>query len=483
LVNPTGGWEQKKDERYFFPIGLLYLQNYLLKNDIPSTIIDVRPQGLSPQNFKSLVEQYNPKIIGFTGSPFERHTLLQYMVGLKEYTPNALVIGGGPYFTATAKDCLIHLSDVDIIVRGEGELTLLDLVKNIASGRNFRNISGITYRDESGEIVENPDRPPANRDECEINMNFIRDDKIYNAFVYLKNFERENIRALPILLARGCVKHCTFCFNNSNGRFRSRSIESVIEEIEAKREKFNCDYFWMVDPTFTIRETFALELCVAIRKHCPGIKWYCETRADTSLKLLNEMAKAGCISIDFALESGSPKVLKAIRKDLDVSCVVDFARECKKLGMRCLVFVMYSMPEETYNEFLMTIDLLSKIKPFIYDISISQTLILPGTQLEIQARTLNLLPADFSWYDSAFEDVPSWESEMNPEEILRCQNVLRCYRYSLQHSRILSLGNKLRMAVESSFLRNGVLVKNIRKFPRLNDILSASMDSIFGIDR
>jgi radical SAM superfamily enzyme YgiQ (UPF0313 family) len=357
LVNPTGGWDHKREDRYFFPIGLLYLQNYLHRYDIPSTIVDVKPDRLFPDDFRQRVRGYRPKVIGFTGSPFERHTLHKYITDIKSYAPGALIVVGGPYFTATAKDCLTHLTDVDVVVRGEGEITLLELVRAFALGNSFEAIAGITYRDKSGNIIENNDRPPANRDDCEIDIRLIRDDSTYSPFVYLKNFEEEKILALPILLARGCTKRCTFCFNNSS-RFRSRSIPSIIEEVRLKREHFNCDYFWMVDPTFTLRTKFAYELCEALRKHCPGIKWYCETRADCSLALLNEMAKAGCISIDFGLESGSPKVLKAIRKDLDVSRIVEVTKECKKLGMRVLVFTMYALPEETYDDFLRTMDIL-----------------------------------------------------------------------------------------------------------------------------
>ena len=482
LVNPTGGWEQKKDDRYFFPIGLLYLENYLLKNGIPSKIIDVKPHGLSPEDFKKMVRTYKPKIIGFTGSPFERHILHQYINGIKDYAPDALVVGGGPYFTATAKECLIHLTDVDVVVRGEGEVTLLELVQAFAQDNSFEDIAGITYRDELGNIVENRNRRPSDRDHCEIDIKLLRDDSIYSPFVYLKNFEKEKILALPILLARGCIKKCTYCFNNSSGRFRSRSIGSIIEEIQLKRRQFESDYFWMVDPTFTLREEFAYELCQGLRKHCPGIKWYCETRADCSLDLLGEMAKAGCISVDFALESGSPKVLKAIRKDIDVSCVVDFAKESKKLGMRALVFVMYSLPEETYGDFLMTMRVLAKIKRYIYDVEINPTYILPGTQLEEQARGMNLLPENFSWYDPSFGEIPKWESLMSEKEIARCRKTLAYYRYSLHHSKIACLRKRLGDSLEASVGENAIVVWIVREFPTVGRFLRFSRELVFGSD-
>ena len=88
LVNPTGGWETKRDDHYFYPIGLLYLKNYLRKFDIPSEIIDINPEGLSPVAFKDRVKTLSPKIIGYTGSPYERHSLHEYIRGIKEFAPD-----------------------------------------------------------------------------------------------------------------------------------------------------------------------------------------------------------------------------------------------------------------------------------------------------------------------------------------------------------------------------------------------------------
>lgn len=274
FVNPTGGWETKTGARYFFPIGLLYLHNYLLKNGIPSTIIDTKPQNLSPDDFKRLVHELHPRIIGYTGSPFERHTLHQYIRGIKSIVPDALIIVGGPYFTATAVDCLVNLKDVDLVVRGEGVRTVLELVRAHGCGGDIREIKGITYRDRDGTIIRNDNQLPCDRDECEIDIETFPDDLTYSPFMVLRIFKHEGIKALPILLAEFCLERCTFCFNNNNGRFRSRTIPSVIGEIQSKRKHLKCDYFWMVDPTFTLREKFAFELCEALIKECPGKKCF-----------------------------------------------------------------------------------------------------------------------------------------------------------------------------------------------------------------
>ncbi|MCP5107890.1 MAG: B12-binding domain-containing radical SAM protein, partial [bacterium] len=329
---------------------------------------------------------------------FERHTLHTFIKGIRKEAPRALVVGGGPYFTATAAECLEQLPEMDVVVRGEGEKTFLELVRAVDNEKNFNNLKGITYRNSAGEIVAKENNSPCNRDDCEIDLDMIPNDDTYSPFVYLKNFEQEKVKAVPILLARGCTMKCTFCFNNNNGRFLSRTVGSVVAEIKAKRERFNCDYFWFVDPTFTLRERFARKLCKELTGQCPGIKWYCETRADCNPELLKEMAGAGCISIDVALESGSPKVLKRILKDLDPQSLFPFTRLSSQLGIRVLVFVMYGMPEETYREFRKTMAVLKKIKPYIYTISYNETLILPGTRLEVEAKNEKIIPPGFFWF-------------------------------------------------------------------------------------
>ncbi len=430
LVNPTGGWDTRMDEHYFYPVGLLYLQNYLRKHGIPSRIIDVRPLELSPESFKGLINEARPKIIGFTGSPFERKALFEYISGVKAAAPGALVLAGGPFFTVTAQECLERLPDVDIVVRGEGERTLLEIAQAYGDAKRLSGIKGITYRDASGKAVANPSREFMNRDDAELDVGLLRNDDIYTPFVDFKNYEEQNLKALPVLIARGCTERCVFCFNNNYGRFRSRSVDSVIGEIRRKREMFESDVFWMVDPTFTLREEYALALCEGIRKSCPGIRWYCETRADCSLPLLEKMAGAGCASIDFALESGSPKVLKAIRKRLDLSKLKDFARRTSELGIRSLAFVLYSLPEETFQDFLMTMDVLNDIKPFIHTISHNGALILPGTQMEAMAKERGIIPAGFQWYDGK-PGIPLWRGDMSEEEANRCWQMLEDFKCGL----------------------------------------------------
>ncbi|HLP61750.1 MAG TPA: radical SAM protein, partial [Candidatus Deferrimicrobium sp.] len=226
-----------------------------------------------------------------------------------------------------------------------------------------------------------------------------------------------------------------------------------------------CDYFWFVDPTFTLRERFAATLCKELKEQCPGIKWYCETRADCSAGLLESMAGAGCISIDVALESGSPRVLKTIQKDLDPQKLIPFTAKCKQLGIRVLVFVMYGLPGETYADFRETMKILKKIKQDIYTISYSQTLVLPGTRLEMQAKEEKILPGHFSWYDPSFEEIPRWAPSMSGREIDKIKRLLFKYQFLLHNSRFSYLKKLPKLLALTYWQRNDKIKHIITRFP------------------
>lgn len=134
-----------------------------------------------------------------------------------------------------------------------------------------------------------------------------------------------------------------------------------------------------------------------------NIKWYCEARVDTPIELLELMAEAGCISLDFALESGSDKVLKAIRKETGVSLALGFAKNCKRLGIRTLVFTMVSLPEEQIEDTHKTLEIVRALSNYCTTVTLAAARIIPGTEMEELARVKGILPPDFSWFDSSFD--------------------------------------------------------------------------------
>lgn len=426
LVNPPNEWDLPTKE-VLYPFSLLYLTNYLYKKEkIPSEIIDCDGLELTQEEYRYRLKDANPDVIGFTGHTRNRFLVCDEIKYARKMFPKAKIVTGGRHFAPTAADAIVNLPQLDVVVRGDGEITFYELIKAWQKGLSLKKIEGISFR-KDGEIIHNPERKPySNIEEFDIDEEYL--DSIegnYSPTQKLGHFPE--IDAIPILVGRGCPNKCTFC-QHASDTYRVRSLKSIIEEVENKKKRYGVSAFNFIDPALTIRKKFVKELCNEIIERNLGIIWYCESRVDTDLDLLPLMKKAGCVSLDFALESGSDKVLKAIQKNISLEQVLTFAQKVHSLGIRSLVFTMISLPEEQIEDAQQTLDMIKKLAPYIYKTANMVLRILPGTQIEQQAIQKGILPKNFSWYDPSFTDpyadylgvqyLPVWIEHLSPQYII-----------------------------------------------------------------
>jgi anaerobic magnesium-protoporphyrin IX monomethyl ester cyclase len=405
LVNPVGkpeidALEKSRDSGvYIYPFSLLFLQNYLLKYDIQSQIFDLDWQK-SDELFAIVKSIENP-IVGVTAQPHSVLMALETIRKLKECNTNCVIVVGGNFFTKTHTDVLARFKEIDIVVRDEGEITFYELVNAIQTGKNFEDIEGITYRN-NDRIIENRTRKPEN----DIEKFALKYDKLhltdrFQEGILMRNFEKENYRGFSVFIGRGCSRKCAFCEYNQF-KYRVREIPAILQEIDFLVTNYNADYFAFADPSFCERRSFVREFCEILIEQYPHIKWSCEARVDTPLDILELMAKAGCISIAFGLESGSEKVLKAINKEIDLFKTGEFVKACYSLGIRTHMFLMVSLPEETEEDAMQTIKVCGDLSEYVTSMSMGVTQILPGTELERIAHGKRILAKDFSYYDKRY---------------------------------------------------------------------------------
>jgi radical SAM superfamily enzyme YgiQ (UPF0313 family) len=405
LVNPP---ETEKplyavsDEQYMFPYSIVYLCNYLALNGVKSKAYDL--YNSEPNELIEYCKGLSSPIIGMTSQSATRDIAIDIIRKIKKVNPSAITIVGGKHFSWCSEDTLAHIKEIDIVARGEGENLLYELVQVLREDGDLGQVDGITYR-KSGEIIFNKDRKPeVNIDKFSLNYDLLKANfkaKDFSKGVYMRNFVNEKLRALPVLLGRGCSQRCAFCSFRMIP-YRARSLGSVLKEIRYLKDTYNYKHFSFTDPSFCERKSFVRELCEQFISEKFDIKWYCEARVDTPDELLELMVRAGCISLDFAIESGSDKVLKAIRKRINVSQALDFAKKCKEMGLRSLVFFMISLPEETESDALQTYEVAREVSEYTKYISYNVGLVLPGTEFETIAKEKEILPRDFSWYDTKY---------------------------------------------------------------------------------
>jgi len=282
---------------------------------------------------------------------------------------------GGPHVTIMDEQTLSEHPEVDIIVRGEGEQTMLELahLTSKSSLKGLHEVAGITFR-KNGKIIRTPNRP------------FIRnlDQLPFPAYKYLPlgKYQLLGKAYIPIITSRGCPSQCTFCLASRmlGKRFRTRSPKNVVDELEWLRDTHGADVFAFYDDTFTFDRKRAREICGEMKNRNVDLPWDCRTRVDrVSKELLAEMRDANCQLIHFGVESGSQKMLDAVKKGTSVKQNEMAIRWAKEVGISVAISVIIGYPGETMDTIKQTLDFIQKTDPdYVY---VCVAIPYPGTEL------------------------------------------------------------------------------------------------------
>jgi anaerobic magnesium-protoporphyrin IX monomethyl ester cyclase len=340
-------------------IGLAYMAAVLEKSGYEIKVMDCPPLNMTYEDLSREMSLFEPDIVGITSVTVTFSSALQTARIIKKAFPKALVVLGGPHVTVTDKQTLEEQPEPDVIVRGEGEQTLLEIA-NLISKANLANldkVAGITFR-KNGEIVRTPDRP------------FIQnlDQLPYPAYKYfpLMKYRYFGKLILPIISSRGCPFQCTFCLapRMAGKRFRARSPKNVVDELRWLRDVHKADAFTFHDETFTYDKRRVFEICEEIKNQDIGLPWDCSTRVDQiSIELLAEMRDANCQLVSFGVESGSQKILNAMKKGTTVDQNERAIRWAKEAGLSVSVSMIVGYPGETADTLEKTLDFIQRTEP------------------------------------------------------------------------------------------------------------------------
>jgi anaerobic magnesium-protoporphyrin IX monomethyl ester cyclase len=393
----------------FLPLGLGYLAAVLEKNDVAVDVIDCQALKLTYEDYKKEIQKRQPTIIGVTSTTLTYKSALQIIQITKEAHPNCIAILGGPHVTFWDDKALQECPQLDIVVRKEGEFTLLELVQRLEAGKSINDVQGITYRKNKDEIGRNPDRP------------YIEDlDALPFPALHLWPIERMRQFGeviFPLTTSRGCVFWCNFCtaVRMFGRRYRMRSPKNVIEELVMRNEKFGATHFTFYDDAFTVEKSNTEDLCQAIIDRKMKIRWNCETRVDMVTKeLLAKMKQAGCTDVWFGVESGSQRVLKAMDKGILTEQTVKAFKWAREVGLMTVANVILGFPTETKETAWETVRFVESLDPD--DVGYYIATPYPGTPMYEQVKESGALKiTDFDKYDTA---TPTFEiSNLSWEEL------------------------------------------------------------------
>jgi anaerobic magnesium-protoporphyrin IX monomethyl ester cyclase len=260
-------------------------------------------------------------------------------------------------------------------------------------------------------------------------------------------------------------------------KVRFRSVSNVIEELKQCRRQFKIDSVWFADDTFTVNPAWVREFCEELRKlNWKNFKWACQSRVNTiSYDLLKTMKSVGCVQLDFGVESGSPRVLKILKKDITPEKVIEAFRISKKAGLLRFASFIIGTPGEKEEDIMLTYRLAKKIKPDYADFFFAVPY--PGTELYELAKERGVFKNGNSfneWILTKHVDKPVMCTDLTEKKLIYWRSKLHNLNF---------WKNYLTMMKNPAFIMGGIKIflKGMRGFPKglKRVIKTGKLDSLF----
>jgi len=461
LIQPTKpvyGAEAEQHWQLTRPLSLFFLASSLQKYTKHKVeIIDLEQKKYRNISLEEIFSKsHDSQIFGITATTYTRFEAVKIARYLKSVYSNSLIIAGGVHFMYCAEDTLKNISEIDIVVRGEGEITIVELVNAISEGKSLENVTGITYRINNNIVTNKEQEIFEDLDSLPLYLNFNYEEYPEYLFGYT-----DHVRAISIMTSRGCPYKCIFC-SKAGMKYRLRNVKNVVDEMEVLKDKFNIEGLNFLDLTFTANPNHVRALCQEMIDRKINLKWWCESRANIPLELLENMKKAGCVSLVVGVESGSPDIISKISKNISIQEVINFCKRCNKLDIFVQPYFMYSHPDETEKDLEKTLALIDELEQFTLPCSLQPTIILPGTEIERLARSKGILPEKFSWYDDyksylnielgQLINIPLYIDKLNPDIIkkyIKERNDKVSMKAYIKYSNTLNLKEKFVKVINS----------------------------------
>ena len=396
------------------PLGLAYLAASLEVAGVPVDILDANALQLSEEETLRRVLDAEPDVVGLTAVTPTADLCARIAHGVKTLRPEATTVLGGVHASMVPDQTLARLPSIDLLVRGEGERTLPELVDALPDGAGkLSQVAGVSLR-RGKRIMHGPRRPLVDP----------LDDLPFPA-LHLLPMERyrapESDHFSTVIAVRGCPGRCIYCSCPwvFGGTLRTRSPRNVAEEIERDRREFGVKLISFLDDTFAVDRPWALELChELVDRGLPDeLRWKALTRADTVDKdVLAAMHEAGCDLIEFGIESGSQKLLNAMRKGITVEQIKNAFTLAHDEGIKTMGFLMLGLPGETRETLEETLQLVQEVDCDYLQVSFATPY--PGTGLHAWAEKNDLLQTD-DWERYVFLNETVMENPTAPPELLR----------------------------------------------------------------
>jgi len=374
----------------YMPFYYLYLAGYLEKHGFTVEIFNPHIRN-TEKYFKMVMREIagkQPRFVGLAAFVTDFDSVVALATEIKNQTDTTILVGNA-HPSIAPNDFLYESSPFDIVVRGEGELTVRQILAEYHKDGDLNQIRGIAYY-KDGAVAVTRNRELMDLSECGMPAYHKIDMRWYQRPTKFIIRRLMTVGAV-IYTGRGCPFNCSFCASNSvwkaNERaagkalVRKRPLSQVMEELRILQDVYGFDFFYILDDTFGIKEDDITSFCRAYRESGLTMLWAAETRVNCvhNEQILKLLKDSGCIQLDFGVETGSPKLLKNINKATTVEQTIRAFDLCRKNGIRTFANILLNLPGEDEEDLQLTHRLLENIRPTFTSIGVTQPY--PGTDI------------------------------------------------------------------------------------------------------
>ena len=402
------------DSGVFPPLGLLYLAAYAEKVDnCRVQVLDCQAEQIGHDALPAALRKAAPDVVGIQAMTFTLIDAAIVAKTVRQECPDAFIVFGGPHPTLYPEES-IRIPEIDAVIPGEGEFLFADLLRALHNGQTPETVPGVLTKRRPHftmglkyihdlDVLEMPAR------------HLINPEK-YTSPLAIKN------PLTTLMSSRGCPARCIFCDRPQMGkRFRMRSAVKVVSEMRSCYDQFGIHEFLFYDDTFTINKQRVLDICDLLIREDMQIYWDIRARIDTMTpEMLRKLKQAGCHRIHYGVESGSPRIQKRLKKNLDLTSVRDVFKLTQDIGIEVLGYFMIGCPDETEEDLQATLDLIQTLPMDYAHIAIFTPY--PGTEIYHEALDTGIYDHDF-WKEFASNPVKDftpkyWNQYFSDQELL-----------------------------------------------------------------
>lgn len=348
------------------PLGILYICSHLREKGVNAEVFD--STFSSRQKLFDLLQQGPPSVLGVYANLMTRSNVVEILKVAKDAGWRTLV--GGPEPSAYVQEYLA--AGADVVVIGEGELTLEELVPALRDHAfdKLHQIDGIAFRSPDGSVVRT--KPRAQIGDIDAQPWPARESIDMAKYVEVWR-KHHGMGSVSLITARGCPYHCRWCSHEVFGKtHRRRKPVSVADELEWLIDRYQPQMAWMADDVFTIHHGWLFQYADELKRRGLKLPFECISRADRlNLKIVETLAEMGCFRVWIGSESGSQRILDAMERGVTVEQVQSSVALCRSAGIQTGMFLMWGYEGEDLSDIEATVEHVKKTDPDIFFTTVS----------------------------------------------------------------------------------------------------------------